>query len=172
MAQSIEQRGHHVTCELFGTSLKLAAYNYTSSLALWTTLEYELVDANKGIQQVRVEPATRSAVATWDNITFIWVWFNTTWEVTLDCHNIPFSLTMHTLTHTHRLAADISTVRLASMAAVDINLPAWINGAEPCVFYTLHHLCSCSYWKSSFFYVLFLVCLCTWDTGRNALCGI
>ena len=34
MAQSIEQRGHHVTCELFGTSLKLAAYNYTSSLAL------------------------------------------------------------------------------------------------------------------------------------------
>ena len=29
-----EQRGHHVTCALFGTSRKLAAYNYTSSLAL------------------------------------------------------------------------------------------------------------------------------------------
>jgi len=32
------------------------------------TLEYELVDANEvcqGIQKVRVEPATRSAVATW-----------------------------------------------------------------------------------------------------------
>jgi len=28
------------------------------------TLEYELVDANGGIQKVRVEPATRSAVAT------------------------------------------------------------------------------------------------------------
>jgi len=27
-------------------------------------LEYELVDANRGIQKVRVEPATRSAVAT------------------------------------------------------------------------------------------------------------
>jgi len=39
-----EQRGHHVTC---GTSRKLVAYNYTSSLALWTTLEYELVDANR-----------------------------------------------------------------------------------------------------------------------------
>ena len=42
----------------------LAAYNYTSSLALRTTLEYELVDANGGIQNVKVEPATRSAVAT------------------------------------------------------------------------------------------------------------
>ena len=29
-----------------------------------TTLEYELVDANRGIQKARVEPATRSAVAT------------------------------------------------------------------------------------------------------------
>ena len=29
------------------------------------TLEYELVDANEGIQKVRVEPATRSAVATY-----------------------------------------------------------------------------------------------------------
>ena len=29
------------------------------------TLEYELVDANGGIQKVRVEPATRSVVATW-----------------------------------------------------------------------------------------------------------
>jgi len=43
---------------------KLAAYNYNSSLALLTTLEYELVDANGGIQKVRVEPTTRSAVAT------------------------------------------------------------------------------------------------------------
>ena len=58
---------HHVTCALIGTRHKLTAYNYTSSLALWTTLEYELVDANgvcQGIQKVRVEPATRSAVAT------------------------------------------------------------------------------------------------------------
>ena len=48
-------------------SLKLAGYNCTSSLVLRTTLEYELVDANgvcQGIQKVRVEPATRSAVAT------------------------------------------------------------------------------------------------------------
>jgi len=29
-----------------------------------TTLECELVDANGGIQKIRVEPATRSAVAT------------------------------------------------------------------------------------------------------------
>ena len=29
-----EQRGHHVTCALIGTSRKLAAYNYASSLAL------------------------------------------------------------------------------------------------------------------------------------------
>jgi len=34
MARSIEQRGYHVTCALIGTSRKLAAYNYTSSLAL------------------------------------------------------------------------------------------------------------------------------------------
>ena len=53
MARSIEQRGHQVTCALIGTSRKLAA-----------TLEYELVDANGGIETVRVEPATRSAVAT------------------------------------------------------------------------------------------------------------
>ena len=31
----------------------------------WTTFEYELVDTNWGIQKVGVEPATRSAVATW-----------------------------------------------------------------------------------------------------------
>jgi len=30
-------------------------------------LEYELVDANGGIQKVKVEPATRSAVATCSN---------------------------------------------------------------------------------------------------------
>jgi len=57
--------GHHMTCALIRTSRKLAAYTYTSSLALWTTFEYELVDANGGIQKVRVEPATRSTVATW-----------------------------------------------------------------------------------------------------------
>ena len=34
MAWSVEQRGHHVTCALIGTSRKLAAYNYASSLAL------------------------------------------------------------------------------------------------------------------------------------------
>ena len=41
-----------------GISLKLAAYNYMSSLALWTTVKYELVDANGGIQKARLEPAT------------------------------------------------------------------------------------------------------------------
>jgi len=67
MARSIEQRVHHVTCALIGTSLTLAAYNYTSSLVISTTLEYELVDAKEvcqGIQKVRVDPATRSAVGT------------------------------------------------------------------------------------------------------------
>ena len=52
MARSIEQRGHHVTCALIGTSRKLAAYNYTTAL----------VDANRGIQKVRVEPATRTTL--------------------------------------------------------------------------------------------------------------
>ena len=61
---TIQQRGHHMTCALIGTSRKLAAYNYMSSLVLWTMFEYELMDANRGIQKVRVEPATRSAVAT------------------------------------------------------------------------------------------------------------
>jgi len=54
-------------------SRKLASYNYTSSLALWTKLEYELVDANEvcqGIQKVRVEPATISAVATWTQLKY------------------------------------------------------------------------------------------------------
>ena len=60
MARSIEQRGHHVTCALIGTSHQFAAYTYT-------TREHELVSATEvcqGIQKVRVEPATRSAVAT------------------------------------------------------------------------------------------------------------
>ena len=61
MARSIEQRGHHMTCALIGTSHKLAAYNYPRSLALLTTLDYELGDANG---KVRIKPATRSAVAT------------------------------------------------------------------------------------------------------------
>jgi len=60
--------GHHVTCALIGTTRKLAVY--MSSLALWTTLEYELMDANGGIQKARVEPATRSAVATC-NVTLL-----------------------------------------------------------------------------------------------------
>jgi len=67
MARSSAQRGRHVTCALIGTSRKLAAYKYTSGPALSTKLENELVDANElcqGIQKVRVEPATRSAVAT------------------------------------------------------------------------------------------------------------
>jgi len=62
------QRGHHMICALVGTSRKLAAYNYASSLALWTMLEYKLLDANgvcQSIQKFRVEPATRSAVANW-----------------------------------------------------------------------------------------------------------
>jgi len=58
------QHGHHMTCALIGMSCKLAAFNYTSSLVLWTMLEYGLVDANGGIRRARVEPATRSAVAT------------------------------------------------------------------------------------------------------------
>ena len=67
MVRPVEQHGHHVTCALIGMSHKLAAYNYTSSLVISTMLEYELVDANQvcqRIQKVRVEPATRSAVAT------------------------------------------------------------------------------------------------------------
>ena len=75
--------GHHGSLELdqfimwralIGTRCKLAAYNYISSLTLWTTLEYELVDANgvcQGIQKVRLEPATRSAVATLSGSTFL-----------------------------------------------------------------------------------------------------
>ena len=45
-----------------------SCFNYTlSSLVLWTTLEYELVDANRvcpDIKKVGVGPATRSVVAT------------------------------------------------------------------------------------------------------------
>ena len=51
MVRSIPQRGHHVMYALIGTSRKLAAYNYMSSLVLRTMLEYELVDANGGIQR-------------------------------------------------------------------------------------------------------------------------
>jgi len=60
-----------MTSALIGTSRKLATYNYTSSLVLWTVLDYELVDANEGFQKVRVEPATRSAVATWTTVKLI-----------------------------------------------------------------------------------------------------
>jgi len=62
MARSIEQRGHHVTCALIGMSSQLAAYEQPSRFG--KMLECELVDANGGIQKIRVEPATRSAVAT------------------------------------------------------------------------------------------------------------
>ena len=61
-------------CALIGTRCRLAACNCTSSLELWTTLEYELADANgvcQSIQKVRVEPATRCAVATWTRIILI-----------------------------------------------------------------------------------------------------
>jgi len=64
MARSIEQRGHHETCALIGTSRKLAAYTIRAAERFSTTLEYELVDTNRGIQKVGIEPATRSAVAT------------------------------------------------------------------------------------------------------------
>jgi len=47
------------------------AYNHTNSLALLTTLEYKLVDANRGIQKVRVGHVTRSAVATCHNIILL-----------------------------------------------------------------------------------------------------
>ena len=64
MARSIEQRGHHVTCALIGASLKLSLLQLHEQPNALTTLEYELVDhTNGGIQKVRVEPATRSAVA-------------------------------------------------------------------------------------------------------------
>ena len=53
-----------MTRALIGTSRKLAAYNYASSLALKQPLKYELVDTNSGIQSVGVEPTTRSVVAT------------------------------------------------------------------------------------------------------------
>ena len=49
---------------------------YSAVLPQWSrdnisTFEYELVDANGGIQKVRVEPATRSAVATCNENGFI-----------------------------------------------------------------------------------------------------
>jgi len=53
MARSVEQRGYHVTSALIGTRHTFAAYNYTGSLALWTMLEYELVDANKVCQRIQ-----------------------------------------------------------------------------------------------------------------------
>ena len=63
MARSIEQRGHHVTCVNWNEpqASRLQLHEQPSALK---TLEYELVDANGDIQKVRVEPATRSAVAT------------------------------------------------------------------------------------------------------------
>jgi len=64
MARSIQQRGHHVTCALIGTSRKASHLQLHEQPSALTTLEYELVDANGGIQKVTVEPATRSAVAT------------------------------------------------------------------------------------------------------------
>ena len=63
IAYIIEQRGHHVTCALIGTSVSYPI-QLCEHPSAWTTLEYELVDTNWGIQKVGVEPATRSAVAT------------------------------------------------------------------------------------------------------------
>jgi len=60
MARSIEQRGHHVTCALIGTSRKLAAYNYASLNNAWVQAGGYKLRYPEG----RVEPATRSAVAT------------------------------------------------------------------------------------------------------------
>ena len=56
---------------LIQTNRKLATYNHMNSLALWTTIEYELVDANRGIQKVRVGHVTRSGVATCHNIILL-----------------------------------------------------------------------------------------------------
>ena len=59
MARSIEQRGHHVTCALIGTSHKPSALNNA-----WVrTDRYKL-----RYPKVGVEPATRSAVATWNHV--------------------------------------------------------------------------------------------------------
>ena len=65
---SIEQRGHHVTCALIGTSHKLAVYNYTSSLALLNDAWVQAGGCKWSLPRypkVREEPATRSAVVTW-----------------------------------------------------------------------------------------------------------
>ena len=99
MARSIQQRGHHMTCALIGMSHKLAAYNCRSSLALWTTREYELVDANEvcqGIQKVRVEPTTRSAVATCkikENYKFHW------WNKVLYYYKMIMCIIIHSTQH-------------------------------------------------------------------------
>ena len=60
----IEQRGHHVMCVNWNEP-QVSRLQLCEQPSAWTTLEYELVDANWGIKKVRVEPATRSAVATW-----------------------------------------------------------------------------------------------------------
>ena len=59
----IEQRGHHVMCVNWNEP-QVSRLQLCEQPSAWTTLEYELVDANWGIKKVRVEPATRSAVAT------------------------------------------------------------------------------------------------------------
>ena len=65
---SIEQRDHHDMC-INWNELQVVAYNYTSSLALWTTLKYELmVGQDAETAKDPIEPATRSAVATWTRI--------------------------------------------------------------------------------------------------------
>jgi len=64
---SIEQRGHHMTCVYWNKPQVSHLQLHEQPSALWTTLKYELVDTNgvrHGIQKVRVEPATRSVVAT------------------------------------------------------------------------------------------------------------
>ena len=65
MARSIELNSVVITtCALIGTSRELAALQLHEQPSALTTLEYELVDANGDVQKVRVETATRSAVAT------------------------------------------------------------------------------------------------------------
>jgi len=73
----------------------------------------------------------------------------------MDCHNIPFSLTMHTLTHTHRLAADQQLDWQAWQLWIYTPLPE-LFGQSP-AYFILSTCCvrSCSYWKSSFFMCYF-----------------
>ena len=85
---------------------RVSPYNYRSSLALWTTLEYELVDANgvcQGIQKVRVEPATRSVVANKKSILKDPAHWSRWWRSTNDVRHIPHSSLWPTKVPVHAL---------------------------------------------------------------------